>query len=150
MTVVKRSARVPFSARQMFDLVNDIEAYPEFLGWCESSRVESATAIEITASIQVGVAGLRQTFRTRNRLTAPAENAAGRIDMALVSGPFKYLDGFWLFEHSDSGSRVFLELDYELAFSPLKMIIAPIFEEIARSQVSAFVDRAAEVYASAS
>jgi ribosome-associated toxin RatA of RatAB toxin-antitoxin module len=132
----------------MFDLVNDIDAYPQFLHWCSGARIESSTPEEVTASIDIGIAGISQKFRTRNRLTAPENGGAGRIAVSLVAGPFRRLEGVWTFEPlADGGSEVRLELEYELTLSPLRLVISPIFDEIARSQMGAFVRRADAIYA---
>jgi ribosome-associated toxin RatA of RatAB toxin-antitoxin module len=150
MPIVRLSARVPHTAVQMFDLVNDIGAYPEFLRWCSGSRVESKSPAELIASVEVGLAGFRQSFRTRNSLTSPAPGSPGKIDMALVSGPFQRLDGVWTFgERTDGGCDVDLTLDYEMKPSPLRMILSAMFEELSRSQMDAFVSRAKQVYGDA-
>jgi ribosome-associated toxin RatA of RatAB toxin-antitoxin module len=126
----------------MFDLVNDIEAYPTFLNWCAGARVESAGEHHVEAAIDIGIAGLRKTFRTRNTLERPK-----RIAIALLSGPFRRLDGAWTFEDAPSGgAEIALALDYEVSHSPLAVLLGTAFEEIARSQLSAFVRRAEEVY----
>jgi ribosome-associated toxin RatA of RatAB toxin-antitoxin module len=126
----------------MFDLVNDIEAYPKFLHWCAGARVESAGESRVEAAIDIGIAGLHKTFRTRNTLERPR-----RISIALLSGPFDRLNGAWEFTDLPSGGAdVELSLDYEIARSPLGFVLAKAFEEVARSQMSAFVRRADEVY----
>ena len=131
----------------MFDLVNAIEAYPEFLDWCDGATIHESGEDTIVASIDISFAGLHQRFRTRNSLRPPGDASTGCITMRLVDGPFRRLDGDWTFEPLPGGGcEVRLELDYEFAFSPLKVLMAPVFEEIARSQVGAFVRRAAAVY----
>ena len=148
MPSVRRSAHVPYSAAQMYDLVNAVDAYPQFLGWCRGARVESRSVDQVVASVDIGVGGISQSFRTRNTLTPPATGRPGRVDMQLVSGPFRRLDGAWVFSDTPGGgSEVQLELDYELSFSPLRVVMAALFDEIARSQMDAFVKRAGEVYA---
>jgi ribosome-associated toxin RatA of RatAB toxin-antitoxin module len=147
MPVVRRNARVPHSARQMFDLVSDIDAYPQFLDWCTGARIEGSAVGEVTASVDIGIAGISQSFRTRNTLTEPTADTPGHIAMALVQGPFKRLQGDWSFTpQAGGGCHVAMDLDYELSFSPLKFVLSAIFDEIARSQMSAFVRRAAQVY----
>jgi ribosome-associated toxin RatA of RatAB toxin-antitoxin module len=126
----------------MFDLVNDVEAYPKFLHWCTGARVESRGETHVEAAIDIGIAGLHKTFRTRNTLERPK-----RISIALVSGPFSRLDGAWEFTDAPSGGAdVELSLDYEISHSALGLVLAKAFEEVARSQLSAFVRRADEVY----
>ena len=93
MKVVERSAIVPFSAAQMFNLVNDVARYPEFLPWCIGAEVEELAADERVASLKVSRGLLRTEFTTRNRLSLDRE-----ILMSLVDGPFRDLKGHWRFE----------------------------------------------------
>jgi ribosome-associated toxin RatA of RatAB toxin-antitoxin module len=126
----------------MFDLVNDVEAYPRFLHWCAGARVDSVGENHIEASIDIGIAGFNKTFRTRNTLERPK-----RITLALVSGPFSRLNGAWEFTDSPrGGADIELSLDYEISHSPLGFVLSKAFEEIAHSQLSAFVRRADEIY----
>lgn len=142
MRSIRRSARVPYTAAQMFDLVNDVEAYPQFLHWCRGARIERRDGATIEAVLDIGISGIHKSFRTRNTLQAP-----DAIEIELVSGPFRRLDGKWAFEDlDDGGSKVSLLLEFEVVASPLSMIFSTVFEELARSQMNAFVDRARELY----
>ena len=126
----------------MFDLVNDIESYPEFLHWCQGSRIEHSNDQEVIATLDVGLGGVHKRFTTRNALDRPR-----RMDIELVDGPFRSLRGTWLFEdRSDAGCIVDLELDFEVAHTPLDMMFGMLFEEIVRTQIAAFVRRAETVY----
>jgi ribosome-associated toxin RatA of RatAB toxin-antitoxin module len=140
MRTVRRSAQIPFSAEQMFDLVDDITSYPEFLPWCQSATVQRRTEDLAEATLEVGVAGVKKQFSTRNRLDRPH-----RIEIQLLKGPFRLLEGAWTFDdHDEGGSGVGLILNFEVTASPLKMVFGVLFEEIVRSQVTAFTDRAKE------
>ena len=142
MPRIRRRAHVPYTAEQMFDLVNDVEAYPKFLHWCSGARVCSADERHVEAAIDIGISGFQKTFRTRNALDRPK-----RITIALVSGPFSRLEGAWEFVDTlGGGADIELMLDYEISDSPLGLLLAKVFEEIARSQMSAFVRRADEIY----
>ena len=142
MPTVQRSAHVPYSAQQMFDLVNDIDSYPEFLHWCSGARIEQRRADAVEASLDVGIAGLHRAFKTRNTLQEP-----NRISLALVSGPFRRLEGEWRFDDApEGGSTVSLMLSFEVTFSPFGALFSRLFEEIASSQMDAFIRRAAKVY----
>ncbi len=126
----------------MFDLVNDVEAYPGFLPWCESVSIEHASADRLEATLHVGVGPIRKQFSTRNRLVRPH-----RIEMELLKGPFRRLTGEWQFDDiSGDGCDVVLALDFEMSSLPLKLVFEAVFEELARSQIDAFVTRAGEVY----
>src|SRR3990167_115757 len=93
MTTIKRSALVAYTARQMFELVNSIEEYSRFLPWCRSSHVITQTAADVEASIDIAWSGMHKSFTTRNHLY-PYE----RIDITLIQGPFRHLEGRWEFK----------------------------------------------------
>lgn len=126
----------------MFDLVADVESYPGFLLWCRGARICRSNGNSVDAEIDVSVGGIHKTFRTRNTLDRPR-----RISIALLSGPFRRLEGAWTFvDVPEGGAEVELVLDYEVSHSPLAFAFSMIFEEVARSQLSAFVGRAEQVY----
>ncbi len=141
-TTIERQVEVPFSALQMYALVNDIDAYPEFLPWCEKTRVLRASGEEIEASITLRKGAIRKTFVTRNH-----NEPGSRIVVTLVDGPFRHLDGFWAFEDlPEGGSRVTLDMRFEFANRLLERAVGPVFREIVKSLVGAFRKRAFEVY----
>ena len=141
MPTVQRSARVPYTTEQMFDLVNDVERYPEFLHWCRGARVDLVQGSTIEATLDIGVLGFHQSFRTRNTLQRPE-----RIGIDLVSGPFRRLRGEWRFVTAPGGADVSLTLTFEVTLSPFGIVFAKVFEELAASQMTAFVGRAKKVY----
>ena len=142
MATVKRSARVPHTPEQMFDLVNDIERYPKFLHWCRGARIDLRQGNLVEATLDIGVLGFQQSFRTRNTLQRPE-----RIDIDLVSGPFRRLRGEWRFLPAEpGGTQISLALAFEVTLSPFGAIFAKVFEELAVSQMGAFLQRAKEVY----
>ena len=89
MTAINRHAEVPFSTEQMFNLVNDIESYPEFLPWCVESRVHSRNDDEVRASLTLAKGNLQKSFSTLNRL-----QKYKMIELRLLDGPFHHLEGF--------------------------------------------------------
>ena len=138
MPLIKRSALLPYSAEFMYQLVNDIESYPDFLPWCGDARIEQTHEDGIDASILISKAGLNHWFTTRNRLTANRQ-----IDMSLLEGPFQRLEGVWRFrELADNGCKIELELDFETRRGIAARIIAPAFSAIADTMVDAFCTRA--------
>jgi len=142
---VQRSAQVPYSAEQMFDLVNDIEGYPRFLHWCSGARVDVRQGNTVEATLDIGVLGLRRSFRTRNTLARPT-----RIQIELVSGPFRRLRGEWRFTPlAEGGSEVSLSLQFEVTLSPFGVVFSKVFEELAGAQMNAFTQRAADLYGKA-
>lgn len=143
MKVVERSAIVPYTAPQMYELVNDVERYPEFLPWCTAARVEASAAREMSASIRIARGMLRTEFSTRNVLDPGAE-----ITMHLVRGPFKSLLGHWRFEPiGDRGSRVRFRVEFEFKNALAAAALNPIFEALCGTIVEGFVARARKVYA---
>jgi len=142
LPTVQRTARVPHTAAQMFDLVNDIESYPRFLHWCRGAHIDSRQRNVVEATLDIGIVGFHQSFRTRNTLTQPE-----RIQLELVSGPFRRLRGEWRFKDLDGGgSDVSLSLVFEVTASPFGALFSKVFEELAGSQMTAFIDRAKKVY----
>ena len=141
MPTVQRSARVLYTREQMFDLVNDVERYPEFLHWCRSARIDARQGNTIEATLQMGGFGFEQSFRTRNTLQRPE-----RIGIDLVSGPFRRLRGEWRFIAANGGADISLTLTFEVTLSPFGVVFAKVFEELAAAQMTAFVARATKIY----
>lgn len=145
-TRIQRSARVPFSAARMFDLVADVESYPRFLPWCRDARVVRRTQHEVEATLEIAKGPLRKSFTTCNTMCPDR-----RIDLRLVQGPFRHLQGHWVFEDlGDAGAKVSLELEFEIGGALLRRTLGPVFGEIANTLVDAFCRRARSVYGSES
>ncbi|MFO8152993.1 type II toxin-antitoxin system RatA family toxin [Thioalkalivibrio sp.] len=144
-TRIQRSAWVPYSAEQMFDLVNDVGSYPEFLPHCRSARVLESREDQVKATIELATGALHKSFTTVNHLDYPR-----RIEMRLVQGPFRRLQGAWSFsQEAARGTRVGLDLEFEFAGRLMALAIGPVFHHVANSLVDAFVQRAREVYGDA-
>jgi ribosome-associated toxin RatA of RatAB toxin-antitoxin module len=142
MPQIERSALVFYSAQQMFDLVNAVPDYPQFLPGCSSAHIVSQSADEMVASLTVSKAGIGHTFTTRNTLYPPQ-----RIAMQLVDGPFKQLQGGWEFHPlSDCACKVILKLEFEFSSRLVQFAFGKIFSELAASMVNAFTQRAKQVY----
>jgi len=108
---IRRSALVRHTPEQMFDLVNDVEAYPKRFSWCASSEVTAREGNVLEARLDLHFAGLRHSFTTRNTTDRPRS-----IDIRLVGGPFRSLDGVWTFTAmGDSGCKVALALDFDFS-----------------------------------
>ncbi|MCF1427759.1 MAG: SRPBCC family protein [Shewanella sp.] len=143
MPKISRSVLVRFSARQMYDLVNDVESYKEFLPGCVGGKVLAFDGSTMLASVDVCKAGIAKTFTTRNQLI-PGK----RIELNLENGPFKYLRGQWLFsELTDEACKVEFELDFEFSSALVAIAFGKVFQELVGSMVSAFTDRAKVIYA---
>ena len=143
MTVVQKSALVKFSARQMFDLVNDIEAYPQFLPWCSGSRILKRENDIIEAELLISKGGFKKSFSTRNTI-----DPGGKITVSLLDGPFSYLEGVWSFMPlREDASKISLDLEFEMSSKLASLAFGTIFHQICNTMVSAFTDRAKQVYA---
>ena len=145
MKTVKKSVLLWYSPEEMYALVTDVAAYPQFLPWCDHASVVAEDAQGVTAEIGIAFGGIRQTFTTRNLLTPSSE-----VAMQLVSGPFSQLYGCWSFAAIADGSqracRVGLLLNYGFDNIALGKVVGPVFDRIAGSMVDAFVKRAEQVY----
>ena len=142
MSSIVRSALVGYSAKQMYDLVEDIESYPGFLPWCRSARVvERKDGITI-AALAVGLKGINQSFTTENTNT-PGES----IRMRLVEGPFTSFRAAWKFQALEKhAAKIEFSMDYKLSGGLLAKVLAPLFDHIADTMVDAFSRRAQSVY----
>lgn len=142
MPVISRSALVPFSAAQMYRLVDDIERYGEFLPWCGGTEVIARDDDEVRASICVAKAGFNKRFATCNRLQSNK-----MIEMRLLEGPFKHLEGFWRFDAlAEDACKVSLDLEFEFSSKIVSVTFGPIFGQIANTLVDSFMKRAKQVY----
>jgi ribosome-associated toxin RatA of RatAB toxin-antitoxin module len=139
---VTKSVLVPYAAAQMFDLVDHVELYPQFLPWCGGARVLERVGNRKTARIDIDYHGVRAHFTTDN-VNRPPES----IVITLKDGPFRHLHGEWRFRVlGEHGCRVEFELAYEFATLLLDKVIGPVFGHIASTFIDAFVKRAEAVY----
>ena len=141
MATIKKSALVLYSAAEMYALVNDIEAYPQFLPWCRSTHVLMCGEDELRATIEMAKGGVHKSFTTFNRMQKHK-----MIDIRLLEGPFKRLEGYWRFEPLRADAcKVSLDLEFEFS-QLLRVVIEPVFKQIANSLVDAFCKRAVDLY----
>jgi len=141
MPQIEKSALVMYSSQEMFDLVNDVNAYPAFLPNCSNAKIISEDESSMTASIEISKAGLKKWFTTTNRL------AGNKVEMKLVDGPFKSLNGYWEFTALDEKAcKVSLNLEFEFASKLIEMAFGKVFNEVAKNMVVAFTQRAKTVY----
>jgi ribosome-associated toxin RatA of RatAB toxin-antitoxin module len=142
VATIKKSALVLYSASEMYALVNDIEAYPQFLPWCRSTQILSRAEDEVRATIEMVKGGVHKSFTTSNRM-----QKYKMIDIRLLEGPFKRLEGYWRFEPlRGDASKVALDMEFEFSNQLLRMAIEPVFKQIANSLVDAFCKRAVDLY----
>lgn len=145
MKTVHKSVLIWYSAAEMFALVTDVASYPQFLPWCDQASVLDETEGGMTAKVGISIAGLSQSFTTRN-----IHEKDQRVSLKLVDGPFSRLDGHWDFHPLGKGSERACKVDFTLRYdfdnAALAAMVGPVFDKIAGSLVDAFVKRAADVY----
>jgi ribosome-associated toxin RatA of RatAB toxin-antitoxin module len=142
VTTINRNALVPYTAADMFGLVNDLRAYPDFLPWCDEVKIHDESPDEIKATVHFSKRGLSAALTTRNRLQINK-----MIEMRLLDGPFRHLQGFWRFEPvGDAGCKIHLDMEFEIANPLLRLTVGPLFQQIANSLMDAFIARARDVH----
>ena len=134
MTAIHRHALVRHSALRMYGLVNDVAAYPRRFSWCDGAQVIEQSESHMLARLDLRIAGLRTSFTTRNALTPP-----NRIELKLVEGPFRELNGLWVFHIlAEDACKVSLSLDFEVAGKWLGTALAIGFQGLADRLVDDF------------
>ena len=142
MRKVNRSALVPYTSREMFVIVDDVAAYPEFLNWCKSARIHERTDDVVQATLELQKGSMSNKFTTRN-VRIEFES----IDISLVGGPFRHLQGGWSFvDLGDDGCKVALNLDFEFESMLVDMMFGAFFEETCSSMVDGFTRRAIQIF----
>ena len=138
MVSIKKSALVLYSREEMFNLVDSVEDYPDFLPWCGGTEVLTKTSKVTKASIKINFRGVKQTFTTENNKNAPE-----KMIIKLINGPFKELSGEWRFLELDKDAcRIELELHYQFSNIILEKLISPVFNIIANTFIDNFVKEA--------
>ena len=141
MPDIERSALMPYPPAVLYDIVNDVERYPEYLPWCGDTRIHHSDQNSMEAAILMQAVGLNHWFTTRNRLQPGAS-----IEIELVDGPFSRLDGSWRFSPINAdGCKIELRLHYEMKHNLAAAIIAPAFTRIANTLVESFCNRARDL-----
>ncbi len=142
MRRVRRSAIVPHSVADMYAIVDDVASYPEFMPWCSDARELERSEELVVASLELSRGGLSRWFTTRNCRDTPH-----RLDMTLVDGPFRALDGGWHFrELGGNGAEIRLDIEFEFDSLLVGLTFGPLFEYTCNSLVDAFVGRAAALH----
>ncbi|CAH2599779.1 putative oligoketide cyclase/lipid transport protein [Rhodovastum atsumiense] len=132
---------IPYRQEQLYDLVADVERYPQFLPWCVGARLRVNTATEQLADMTIGFGPFRESFTSRNALKRP-----DFICVRYERGPFHYLNNKWTFAPDPRGCRVDFWVDFEFRSRILQAAIGVVFTEATRRMVNAFLKRARDVY----
>lgn len=149
MTVIEKSEVVPYTPAEMYQLVDAIEKYPEFVPWCTSTQIISRNTDEVRARIEFTKGGFSHAFSTINRLQKDK-----MIEMRLLEGPFRHFEGLWRFDEvvipdavkQISGCLISLDMEFVLANRLLNMAVGPVLQGITNQFISAFTERAEVVY----
>jgi coenzyme Q-binding protein COQ10 len=132
---------LPYTQEQLFDLVADIERYPEFLPWCLGARIRERQPHLVVADLIIGFKMFRERFTSRVELDPPR-----RINVTYAEGPFRYLNNHWIFEKVPEGCRIDFFVDFEFKSRLMQKVIEVLFGEAVRRMVSAFEERARDLY----
>jgi ribosome-associated toxin RatA of RatAB toxin-antitoxin module len=153
MKHVKKSVLLWYAPHEIYELVIDVEAYPQFLPWCERVEVLSRDDQGLTARLHLAYSGIRHAFTTRN-IQVPDQS----VHIGLVDGPFSLLDGFWRFvalplpgaaaqaKSENAACKIEFEMRYAFSNPVLEAAISPVFDRIADTFVDSFVRRAEQVH----
>jgi ribosome-associated toxin RatA of RatAB toxin-antitoxin module len=148
MKTVHKSVLIWYSAEEMFNLVTDVDQYPQFLPWCDHASVVSTTPSGMSAEIGIAMGAVKQTFTTQNTHTIHSKGR--QVAMKLIDGPFSKLEGAWDFtpvgDISHRACKTELRLKYGFDNAVLAALVGPVFDKIAATMVDAFVKRADQVY----
>jgi len=132
---------LPYTAEQLFDLVADIERYPEFLPWCVGARIRERRDDFILGDLLIGWRMVRERFTSRVHLYRP-----DRIDVEYAEGPFKYLENHWKFIPKNGDTLIDFHVDFEFRSRVLTGIVETVFTEAVKRMVGAFEKRARQLY----
>ncbi|MBK7954914.1 MAG: type II toxin-antitoxin system RatA family toxin [Candidatus Accumulibacter sp.] len=142
MAMVRKSVLIERSSQQMFDLVDRVEDYPQFLPWCSLTRCEFRDDTKTVATLHINYRNVKSHFTTENEKESPSS-----MKIRLVDGPFRRLEGLWRFKPlSAQACKIEFQLSYEFSSKMFEKVIGPVFSQIANSFVDAFVRRANEVH----
>lgn len=142
MAAVKKSVLIEFTPRQMFDLVDQVELYPQFLPWCGGTELLARDERITAARLHINYHGIKAHFSTENAKEAPSW-----MEIRLKDGPFRHLEGMWRFTPlGDTACKVEFALHYEFASKLLEKAVGPVFSHIANTFVDSFVKRAEQLY----
>lgn len=134
---------LPYTVDQLFDMVADVEKYPQFLPWCVAARVKKREGDMFWADLMIGFKMIRERFTSRVQL----DRAGCRIDVQYTDGPFHYLNNHWIFEPlEDGGTCIDFYVDFEFKSRILQTVMGALFNEAVKLMVSAFEKRARQLY----
>lgn len=138
---------LPYTPEQLFGLVVDIEKYPEFIPWCRGARIVNREVDgAFLGELVISFSHLTERYTSRVTPIAPSDKTEGRIDVALVSGPFHHLNNHWRFVPHTQGCEIHLDLDFKFKSKLLDTLIGGLFGRACEKMVGAFTTRAKTLY----
>jgi coenzyme Q-binding protein COQ10 len=141
---------MPYTPEQLFELVERVDRYPEFLPWCIAARLKSREDNVAIWDLVIGFKMIRERFTSRVTLQPPAPDLHPRIDVVYADGPFRYLNNHWIFERQPDGTTVIdFYVDFEFRSKLLQSIMGLLFNEAVKRMVAAFETRARQLYGDA-
>jgi len=149
MPVHRETRALAFTPQQMFDLVLDVNTYPQFLPWCVATRVKTKDAGDqgvMTADMAVGFKMVKERYTSRITFESPGDGGAGHIHVTDIGGPFKHLETDWRFHPADGGCEVDFQIDFAFSSKLLEKVMGAVFTEAAHKMMQAFVTRAEVIY----
>ncbi|MBF0131422.1 MAG: type II toxin-antitoxin system RatA family toxin [Magnetococcales bacterium] len=141
MPRIRVSETLPFSAMQIYDLVIDVEKYPQFLPWCVKARAWDQQPGQFLAELTVSFKGLRESFQTLD-VVVPGK----KVEINLKSGPFQYLVSTWIFTENNGVTSVDFFIDFKFDSRMKEMIMGPVFSQVSKQMIGAFRKRAQALY----
>ncbi len=132
---------LPYTPQQLFDLVADIERYPEFLPWCVAARIKERGEDLVVADLIIGFKMFRERFTSRVALDPPRQ-----IDVTYAEGPFRHFNNHWKFIPVNDGCRIDFFVEFEFKSRLMQRVIEVLFGEAVRRMVGAFEKRARDLY----
>lgn len=141
MPRIRISETLPFSAKQIYDLVVNVEDYPQFLPWCVKTRVWDRQENQFMAELTVSFKGIREVFQTLD-VVVPEK----KVEVNLKSGPFQYLASTWNFSDQNGQTKVEFFIDFRFQSRMKEMIMGPVFSQVSKQMIGAFRQRAVALY----
>lgn len=141
MPGIRETRAMPYTAEQMFDLVADVDRYPEFLPWVIATRIKSDSETEMVADMLVGFKALKEKFTSRVVKSRP-----GELRVTYIDGPLRDLDNAWRFRNVEGGCEIDFAVDFAFRNPLFEKIAGQYFDRAFRKMVAAFEERAGELY----
>lgn len=141
MAKIDKQLIVPYSTQQMYDLINAVELYPEFLPWCKATEIHTRTPQELEATIHLVKGPVNYSITTKNTMLPGSQ-----IRMQYLAGPFKSCQGSWMFLPQASNCKILFNMEYQFISKMKQILIEPVFNPIANTLIDAFHVRAEQIY----